>query len=142
VHIQRIFDKTADVTLLIDEAHNLLSRVRDMLSGAVDSGRIRKLRTVVGKTAGRKHPLYKAMTGVLKAIDDLPIPEDESAEGELPKLPTSFDNACMELADAFMEAQNEHFAWGVEGEQLRDTVTPLLSCIRARKRDTTEYAWL
>ena len=142
VHIQRIFDKTADVTLLIDEAHNLLSRVRDMLSGAVDGGRIRKLRTVVGKTAGRKHPLYKAMTEVLKAIDDLPIPEDGTTEGELAKLPTSFDNACMELADAFMEAQNEHFAWGEEGEQLRDTVTPLLSFIRARKRDTTEYAWL
>ena len=142
VHIQRIFDKTADVTLLIDEAHNLLSRVRDMLSGAVDGGRIRKLRTVVGKTAGRKHPLYKTMTGVLKAIDDLPIPEDESTEGELAKLPSSFDNACMELADAFMEAQNEHFAWGEEGEQLRDTVTPLLGFIRARKRDTTEYAWL
>ena len=142
VHIQRIFDKTADVTLLIDEAHNLLSRVRDMLSGAVDGGRIRKLRTVVGKTAGRKHPLYKAMTEVLKAIDDLPIPEDGTTEGELAKLPTSFDNACMELADAFMEAQNEHFAWGEEGEQLRDTVTPLLGFIRARKRDTTEYAWL
>ena len=142
VHIQRIFDKTADVTLLIDEAHNLLSRVRDMLSGAADGGRIRKLRTVVGKTAGRKHPLYKTMTGVLKAIDDLPIPEDESTEGELAKLPSSFDNACMELADAFMEAQNEHFAWGEEGEQLRDTVTPLLGFIRARKRDTTEYAWL
>ena len=142
VHIQRIFDKTADVTLLIDEAHNLLSRVRDMLSGAVDGSRIRRLRTVVGKTAGRKHVLYKAMTGVLKAIDDLPIPEDESAEGALTKLPTSFDNACMELADAFMDAQNERFPWGEEGEHLRDTVTPLLSFIRARRRDTTEYAWL
>ncbi len=142
VHIQRIFDKTADVTLLIDEAHNLLSRVRDMLSGAVDGGRIRKLRTVVGKTAGRKHALYKAMTEVLKAIDDLPIPEDESTEGELTKLPTSFDNACMDLADAFMEAQNERFPWGEEGEHLRDTVTPLLGFIRARRRDTTEYAWL
>ena len=142
VHIQRIFDKTADVTLLIDEAHNLLSRVRDMLSGAVDGGSIRKLRTVVGKTAGRKHPLYKAMTVVLKSIDDLPIPEEETTEGELTKLPTSFDNACMELADAFMEAQNEHFAWGDEGDRLRDVLTPLLSFIRARKRDTTDYAWL
>ncbi len=142
VHIQRIFDKTADVTLLIDEAHNLLSRVRDMLSGAVDGGRIRRLRTVVGKTAGRKHPLYKAMTEVLKALDDLPIPEDESTEGELSKLPTSLDNACMELADAFMTAQNERFPWGEEGEYLRDTVTPLLGFIRARRRDTTDYAWL
>ena len=142
VHIQRIFDKTADVTLLIDEGHNLLSRVRDMLSGAVDGGSIRRLRTVVGKTAGRKHVLYKAMTGVLKAIDDLPIPEDESAEGALTKLPTSFDNACMELADAFMEAQNERFPWGEEGQHLRDTVMPLLGFIRARRRDTTEYACL
>ena len=137
VHIQRIFDKTADVTLLIDESHNLLPRVRDMLSGAVDGGRIRKLRTVVGKTAGRKHALYKAMTEVLKALDDLPIPEDEATEGQLAKLPTSFDNACMELADAFMEANNERFPWGDEGEHLRDTVTPLLGFIRARRRDTT-----
>ena len=142
VHIQRIFDKTADVTLLIDEAHNLLSRVRDMLSGAVDGGRIRKLRTVVGKAAGRKHPLYKAMTEVLKVLDDLPIPEDESTEGALEKLPTSLDNACMELTDAFMTAQNEYFPWDEAGEKVSDTLLPLLSFVRARRRDTTEYAWL
>ena len=142
VHIQRIFDKTSDVTLLIDEAHNLLSRVRDMLSGWVDGGRIRKLRTVVGKAAGRKHALYKAMTGVLHAIDDLPIPSDESTEGTLDKLPTSFDHACMELTDAFMAAQHEAFNWDEVGESLGDTLMPLLSFVRARRRDTTEYAWL
>ena len=142
VHIQRIFDQTGNVTLLIDEAHNLLSRVRDMLSGAVDGGRIRRLRTVVGKSAGRKHPLYKAMTEVLKALDDLPIPEDDAAEGELAKLPASLDNACMELTDAFMTAQNESFPWEEAGERLSDTLLPLLSFVRARRRDTTAYAWL
>ncbi len=142
VHIQRIFDRTANVTLLIDEAHNLLSRVRDMLSGAVDGGRIRRLRTVVGKAAGRRHDLYRAMTGVLKALDDLPIPEDESTEGALSRLPASLDNACMELADAFSAAQFEHFPWEEVGEKLSDTLMPLLGFIRARKRDATEYAWL
>ncbi|MGN0755166.1 MAG: ATP-dependent DNA helicase [Aristaeellaceae bacterium] len=142
VHIQRIFDQTGNVTLLIDEAHNLLSRVRDMLSGAVDGGRIRRLRTVVGKSAGRKHPLYKAMTEVLKALDDLPIPEDDATEGELAKLPASLDNACMELTDAFMTAQNESFPWEEAGERLSDTLLPLLSFVRARRRDTTAYAWL
>ncbi len=142
VHIQRIFDQSANVTLLIDEAHNLLSRLRDMLSGVVDGGRIRKLRTVVGKAAGRKHALYKAMTGVLRALDDLPIPEDEAAEGALEKLPASLDNACMELTDAFMTAQNEYFPWDEAGEKVSDTLLPLLSFVRARKRDTTEYAWL
>ncbi len=141
VHIQRIFDLTRDVTLLIDEAHNLLHRVRDMLSGTVDGGRIRRLRTVVGKAAGRKHALYKAMTQVLHALDDLPIPESER-EGTLDKLPQSLDTACMDLADAFAEARMEHFDWDEAGEKLTDTLMPLLAFVRARKRDTTECAWL
>ena len=142
VHLQRIFDVTADVTLLIDEAHNLLPRVRDMLSGYVDGGRIRKLRTVVGKAAGRSHALYKAMTGVLRAIDGLPIPADASQEGVLEDLPKEFDHACMELADAFIATQNEHFDWDDAGEKLGDTLLPLLSFVRARRREAGEYALL
>ncbi len=142
VHIQRIFDRTANVTLLIDEAHNLLSRVRDMLSGAVDGGRIRKLRTAVGKKAGRKHLLYKAMTEMLKALDGLPIPKDETAEGTLDRLPPGFDDACSGLAEAFLDAQGERFDWGEEGEKAGDTLLPLLSFVRARRRDTAEYALL
>ncbi len=141
VHLQRIFDLTRDVTLLIDEAHNLLPRLREMLSGTVDGGRIRKLRTLVGKAAGRKHALYKAMTGVLKALDGLPIPEDAD-EGVLQKLPASLDNACMELADAFAAARTERFNWDEAGEKVSDTLLPLLAFIRARKRDSTECAWL
>ncbi len=141
VHIQRIFDRNADVTLLIDEAHNLLHRVRDMLSGSVEGGRIRKLRTVVGKAAGRKHRLYKAMTEVLKALDDLPIDEGEE-EGRLPAIPQSLDNAAAELADAFMAAANEYFPWDEAGEKVGDTLLALLSFLRARRRDTSEYAFL
>ncbi len=142
VHIQRIFERTSNVTLLIDESHNLLSRVREMLSGAVDGGRIRRLRTVVGKAAGRRHPLYKAMTGVLRAIDDLPIPGDDAEEGALAKLPAGFDTACSDLTDAFLDAEGERFDWGESGEKAGDTLLPLLSFVRARRRDTTDYAWL
>ena len=141
VHIQRIFDRGAQVTLLIDEAHNLLSRVREMLSGEVDGGRIRRLRTVVGKVAGRTHPLYKAMTGMLRALDDLPVPDDRE-EGALPDLPQRFDTACMELVDAFLDAQQEHFPWDEAGERLSDTLSPLMGFVHARRRETTEYAWL
>ena len=141
VHIQRIFDRGAHVTLLIDEAHNLLSRVRDMLSGEVDGGRIRRLRTVVGKAAGRAHPLYKAMTAVLRALDDLNVPED-AEEGALPELPRGLDTACMELVDAFLDAQQEHFPWDEAGEKLNDTLSPLMGFVHARRRETTEYAWL
>ena len=140
VHIQRIFDRGARVTLLIDEAHNLLSRVREMLSGEVDGGRIRRLRTVVGKAASRTHPLYKAMTAMLRALDGLPLPEGE--EGALTDLPQRFDTACLELVDAFLDAQQEHFPWDEAGERLSDTLSPLMGFIHARRRETTEYAWL
>lgn len=140
VHIQRIFDRTADVTLLIDEAHNLLSRVREMLGGEVDGGRIRRLRTVVGKAAGRKHPLYKAMTGVLKALDDLPLPEGE--EGALASIPQSLDEAVSALTDAFLAAQMETFPWDEAGERLSDTTMALLGFLRARRRESGEYAYL
>lgn len=142
VHIQRIFDQSSDVTLLIDEAHNLLPRVRDMLSGAVDGGRIRRLRTVVGKTAGRRHALYKAMTAVLRALDDLPIPADDAMEGELAGIPQSLDRACLELTDAFSAPESDRIDWGGAGDEVRDMLLPLLAFVRARKRDTTECAWL
>lgn len=142
VHIRRIFDATRDVTLLLDEAHHLPERIRDMLSGAVDAASLRKLRSVVGKAAGRKHPLYRAMTDVLRAVDDLPIPPDGAEEGELPSLPDSFDHACLALADAFLDARQEHFPWEDAGERLSDTLLPLLAFNRARQRDSADYAIL
>ncbi|MGN0778637.1 MAG: ATP-dependent DNA helicase [Aristaeellaceae bacterium] len=141
VHIQRIFDKTANVTLLIDEAHNLLHRLRDMLSGAVEGGRIRRLRTVVGKAAGRRHPLYKAMTEVLHALADLDVPED-APEGLLPDFSSSLDRAAAELADAFMDAAMERFPWDEAGERLLDTTSALLGFLRARRREKADYAWI
>lgn len=134
VHIQRIFDKSADTTLLIDEAHHLPERLRDMLSGEVDGSRIRKLRTVVGQSAGRKHPLYQAMTKTLKALADLPVPEDQT-EGRLEKFPDSLPDACADLCDAFQAAQYEMFPWDTVGERLNDTLSPLISFIHALASD-------
>ena len=141
VHIQRIFDKTSDVTLLIDEAHHLLDRTRDMLGGMIDGGLIRRLRTMVGRAGGRKHPLYQAMTGMLRALDDLPVPED-TEEGTLDQLPQSIDEAAQTLADAILNAQMERFAWEESGDKLSDLTGDLMGFIRARRRDAAGYAWL
>ena len=113
-----------------------------MLSGSVDSAGLRKLRTVVGKAAGKKHPLYKAMADVIRAVDSLLLPEDGSQEGTLPKLPDDFDRVCLSLADAFMDARQEHFPWEDAGGRLGDTLMPLLSFNRARQRDSSDYAIL
>ena len=48
----------------------------------------------------------------------------------------------MELADALLSIQDASFNWDEAGEKLGDTLLPLLSFVRARRRDTTEYALL
>ena len=141
VHIQRIFDKLSDVTLLIDEAHHLLDRTRDMLGGCIDGGFIRRLRTAVGKSLGRKHVLYQSMTGMLRALDDLPVPEDLD-EGVLESVPQSIENAAQTLAEAILDAQTAQIDWEDSAERLTDLTGDLLGFIRAGKRSETEYAWL
>lgn len=149
IRIQRIFVHGGGATLLIDEAHHLPDRLRNMLSGEIDGMRLRRLRTVVGQTAGRKHPLYKAMTETLRTLADLPVgasPSQEDPapadvnpvpdaepprEGQLSAFPDSLLSAAQKLCQAFMDAQYEMFPWDLVGERLSDTLLPLMSFIRA-----------
>ena len=76
VQLKRMFRVHRDMTLLIDEAHHTLDRVRESLSGELDSSVFREHRTAVGKALGRKHPYYKALSSLLRALRE----EDEDAE--------------------------------------------------------------
>lgn len=78
VRLQRIFERGLRVTLLIDEAHNLPSRVRGMLSAALSSQDIVLLRRESGKHHSRSHPLYKAfkpLIDMLRSVtqEDFPV---------------------------------------------------------------------
>ncbi len=93
VQIARVFQQHRDFTLLIDEAHHLLSRVQDSLSGALDSRELRAYRSALGKALSRRHPYYKQLTALLTALrqtggdePDTASPEDDdSAAGEVPQ---------------------------------------------------------
>ena len=69
VRIKRIFQGTARVTLLTDEAHNLPDRARDMLSADLDGGELREGRRLAGKTCGRKSELYLALTRLIACVE-------------------------------------------------------------------------
>lgn len=141
VHIQRVFERTSSVTLLIDEAHNLSDRTREMLMGELDTPRLRRLRTLVGKNAGRKHPLYQAMAGMINALIDLPRPED-AQEGQLDSVPQSVDLAAERLMDALADAQKEHAAWQDAGEEMTLLWQGLRGFLRARRRNGKSFAYL
>ena len=104
VHIQRVFDKAKPVTLLIDEAHNLPDRVRAMLSGCLDGDALRRMRAEVGRAGGRRHPLWKAMGRVGKALDALPA-GDEKGDGPLETVPGELADAVSDLLEAWVDSQ-------------------------------------
>ncbi len=80
VYLQRIFDRTRDVTLLIDEAHNVPGRVRDMLSAELSGREVSLWRRELGKRHGRNAPLYKALTALIMVLRDLPEHPDSLPE--------------------------------------------------------------
>ncbi len=80
--LKRIFQFRRDVTLLVDEAHHVVDRVRESLSGALDSGVLRDCRVRFGKAVGRKHPYYKALTQAIDALRAVGFGGEEKQPGD------------------------------------------------------------
>ena len=71
VRIKRIFENPGDLTLLVDEAHNLPDRLRETLSGGLSGAMLAEFRREAGKRFGRKHPVYKQAAKLLLALREL-----------------------------------------------------------------------
>ena len=69
VRLKRWFDGKSRAGLLVDEAHNLLARARDMLSAELSGGRLAQLRRATAALEGRDSPMVKLMGELLAAFD-------------------------------------------------------------------------
>lgn len=78
--LQRIFDQKTDITLLVDEAHHLPDRTRDMLSAVLDGKQLRHFRKETGKVLGRSHGLYKQLSELIKLLAQM---DEENQEAFL-----------------------------------------------------------
>ena len=84
VRLRRFFDRKGAYILLIDEAHNLVPRAREMYSADLGDKEIAELRREVGREDGRKASLYLALTRLYHALK-------KDAENELStELPQEF----------------------------------------------------
>lgn len=133
VRIKRIFQgRKPPVTLLVDEAHNLSDRARDMLSAALDSGDLRAARRDVGKRLGRKHEAYAALTAMIQALEAL-----DPDEAQLTELPDALKDALPEALDMALAAQAQMFS-----PSLTTASRALFEAQMAVERDATLYALL
>lgn len=87
VHLKRFFDGKADCALLIDEAHNLASRAREMYSAELRYADFLSLRRALARAEGKESAMYLATAALLKAIRglckglDMPSVEQEPPAG-------------------------------------------------------------
>lgn len=79
VRLSRIFERPRGITLLIDEAHNLADRARDMLSGCLSSSQLRDFRRQSGKLFGRATPQYKAFTQLIALVESPSLSLDDDS---------------------------------------------------------------
>ncbi|NLX83041.1 MAG: ATP-dependent DNA helicase [Clostridiales bacterium] len=75
VRLTRIFDNLRKLTLLVDEAHNLPNRARDMLSGSITISQLLGFRREAGKLHGRTSGIYRALSQFIKLL-----PQEEHAD--------------------------------------------------------------
>lgn len=134
--IARLFKRRKDFTLLVDEAHHLLDRVRDSLSGSLDTRDLRKDRALFGKSLGRRHPYHGALTALLKALGTVTegdMPSPARAVGSVNML-DPFGSAAGEGGSRNADAPTEH---GNAADPAKDAGTQT----DVRRAESANAAW-
>lgn len=163
--LKRLFQKRRDMTLLVDEAHHLVDRVRENLSGSLDSRMLRDCRREFGKRIGRKHPYYGALGKLLAALRDLSLEEAGSGgrdggdqaeaapldrqeleprekEGTLAALPTEVQEAAQALCLCAYELLASPLPDSRVMEDVSDTLRLCATFLSAAQRLDEDYAIL
>ncbi|MEG0768171.1 MAG: ATP-dependent DNA helicase, partial [Clostridia bacterium] len=94
---------------LVDEAHHLPDRARDMLSATLDSHILRIFRRDIGKQYGRKHGFYPALGRLIRSIESMPGRPDNHAafcSDVAPDTLGSCLEACMDAAMALLSTSS------------------------------------
>lgn len=107
VSIDALLGVSGGAALLVDEAHQLAARVRDALSAEVDGEALAALRREVGRMHGRKSPLYRALSGAIRALAAA-VQDPAFGEGKLSEPP----EALGEAMDRVLEAASAQLAAG------------------------------
>ena len=69
VRLKRYFDGKSRAGLLVDEAHNLADRARDMLSAELSGARIAELKKLAVRYEGKDSPMARLLGELLSAFD-------------------------------------------------------------------------
>ncbi len=83
VRLKRYFDGKSRAGLLVDEAHNLADRARDMLSAELSGAKLAECRKLAARFEGADSPMARLMGELLGAFDAAEV--EQEALSELPE---------------------------------------------------------
>lgn len=137
--VKRLFQRRRDMTLLVDEAHHAVDRVRDNLSGALDSRELARMRAATGKAHGRGSPCYRALSALIRSLRGLgPQDAPDAFETALPALP----DGVLQQARAVFDAAMTQAARGGAGAEALEAARMCLGFQYAAEHMDEDYAVL
>lgn len=117
VYLKRFFDtKTTDYTFLIDEAHNLVDRAREMYSATLNEEKFVKVKKLISKKDKRITKVIKEIQSYFEdKLEDLTIlDENDLVENEAPLELCEILSSFIKFVDEYLARTNE------ENEELMD----------------------
>ena len=117
VYLKRFFDtKTTDYTFLIDEAHNLVDRAREMYSATLNEEKFVKVKKLISKKDKR---ITKVIKEIQSYFEDKPedlttLDENDLVESEAPLELCEILSSFIKFVDEYLARTNE------ENEELMD----------------------
>lgn len=131
--VKRLFQRQKNFTLLVDEAHHAIDRVRDNLSGTLDSRELARIRTEHGKSAGRKNDVYRSLSQLIHRIREIECQADEMY---LEQAPDDLTELTQTVLDAALSMS------GQAGSGLQDLLRICLTYLYASEHADEDYAVL
>lgn len=117
VYLKRFFDtKTTDYTFLIDEAHNLVDRAREMYSATLNEEKFVKVKKLISKKDKRITRVIKEIQSYFEdKLEDLTtLDENNLVESEAPLELCEILSSFIKFVDEYLARTNE------ENEELMD----------------------
>lgn len=100
VRLRRYFDAKSHAGLLVDEAHNLADRARDMLSAELSGEKLSELRRLAVRFEGKDSTMARLMGELLAAFD-----AKEAEQESLSELPEGIVSAVRRFAEIAEELE-------------------------------------
>ncbi|MEG1890813.1 MAG: helicase C-terminal domain-containing protein [Clostridia bacterium] len=155
-----IFDPFAQIkrlnhrhtTLLVDEAHHAVDRVRESLSGELNSSVLVKARAGFGKVVGRRHAYYLALGRLIAALralgceggteENAPAPHSPAEALTLPTLPPALPAAAQAVLDEALALFHHPVSSGEQMSEISAVVRLCLPFLYAAEHLDEDYAIL